>query len=67
MKIYLFILCPPFQGSTIIYRILSSSTNISTLINNGNWAGEGQWLLEKNGYKDFIDNRWNDIRFLSCK
>ena len=60
MKIYLFILSPPFQGSTIIYRILSSSPNISTLINNKNWAGEGQWLLESNGYKNYIYNRWNE-------
>ena len=60
MKKYLFILCPPFQGSTIIYRILSSSENISTLINNNNWAGEGQWLLKKNGYNEYLINRWNE-------
>ena len=57
-KKYLFILCPPFCGSTLLYKILHTSPNISTLAGNGNWAGEGTWLYSKENNK-YINNRWN--------
>lgn len=43
---YLFVLCPPFSGSTLLYRLLASSPRVSTLFGHGNWAGEGQALPE---------------------
>lgn len=54
--IYLFVLCPPFNGSTVLYKILDSSPNISTFLgktfNNKNKniipKGEGHALLIKN-------------------
>jgi RNA recognition motif-containing protein len=59
-KIFLFVLCPPYSGSTIMYKILDSSDYTSTLINNNNGQnGEGQWLLSKYGLTDYITNRWN--------
>lgn len=54
--IYIFILSPPFQGSTVLYKILHSSPKTTTLIGNKNWAGEGQWLLPVKLYRK---NRWN--------
>lgn len=43
---YLFVLCPPFSGSTLLYRLLATSPRVSTLLGHGNWAGEGQALPE---------------------
>lgn len=59
---YLFILCPPFSGSTILYKILNTSPNISTflqkivkvflnekLMDIYIHKGEGQFLYELYG------------------
>jgi len=59
---YLFVLCPPFSGSTILYKILNTSPNISTFLEktvtvnlNGKVStiyihkGEGQFLYELYG------------------
>lgn len=34
MKTYLFILSPPYQGSTVLYKLIASSPNVSTLISS---------------------------------
>jgi len=53
----LFILCPPRQGSTILYKLLWTSPNISTLLGKSSWAGEGQFVA---GAKKFFgDDHWN--------
>lgn len=60
-KIFVFLLCPPHQGSTVLYKLLSTSPNISTLINSkvGNnenpiWTGEGQALLRQELFNGII-------------
>src|SRR3989304_10174816 len=59
-NIYLFVLSPPYQGSTILYKLLSTSPNISTFIGDSkNWKGEGQIFLKRNGMQEFFKNRWN--------
>ena len=59
MKKYIFVLCPPFQGSTIIVNLLNSSKNVSTFLDCKTWAGESQWLYKKHGDKDYEKNRWD--------
>ena len=56
----IFVLCPPFQGSTIIVNFLSSSSNVSTFIDSKTWNGESQYLYQEYGVVDYIDNRWNE-------
>ena len=58
-KKYIFVLCPPHQGSTIIINLLNSSKNVSTFLDCKTWAGESQWLYKKHGNKDYEKNRWN--------
>lgn len=58
-KKYLFILSPPFSGSTLLYKIISTSKNVSTLFGNNNWVGEGQWLLFKEIDEYNENNRWD--------
>jgi hypothetical protein len=65
-KKFLFILCPPFNGSTVLYKIINSSTNVSTFLgktfnNNGiNLIpkGEGHTLLIKK-HPEYEINRHN--------
>jgi hypothetical protein len=59
MKKYIFVLCPPYQGSTIILNLLSSSKNVSSFIGKSHWMGESHWLLKKHGDKNYESNRWD--------
>ena len=58
-KKYIFILCPPYQGSTLIINLLDSSNSTSTFVLAPTQFGEGQWLLSQNGITDYDQNRWN--------
>ena len=60
-KKYIFILCPPYQGSTLIINLLESSNNTATFVNAPTQFGEGQWLLTQNGIIDYDQNRWNPL------
>lgn len=62
MSSYLFILCPPYSGSTLLWKLLSTSVDVSAL------PMEGQFLPE---LKDIMRNRpwdaecalpWPDIK-----
>jgi hypothetical protein len=51
MSSYLFLLCPPYSGSTLLWKLLSTSENVSSL------PLEGQFLPE---LKDIMrDRQWN--------
>ena len=65
-KVYIFILCPPFQGSTIIVNLLNSSKNVSTFLHK-NTTGESQWLYKNHGDKDYEKNRWDPDYKLNMK
>tara|TARA_Y100000389_G_scaffold205056_1_gene262534 strand:+ start:13198 stop:13905 length:708 start_codon:yes stop_codon:yes gene_type:complete len=55
---YVFVLCPPHNGSTIIVNLLSSSKNTTTFCKVVD-KGESQWLYQKHGAKDYLQNRWD--------
>lgn len=57
-KIFIFILCPPFQGSTLLVNLLDSSKKTASFVGKC-WAGEFQSLLKKNGDRKYDKNRWN--------
>lgn len=46
-KKFIFIMCPAFQGSTLLYRLIDSSPNVSTLLGKSPWVGEAQHLYNK--------------------
>lgn len=58
-KKYIFVLCPPYQGSTIIVNLLNSSENVSTFLDCNIWAGESQSLYEELVDKDYQENQWD--------
>jgi hypothetical protein len=57
MSKYLFVLCPPYSGSTVLWRLLAASPNVSA------FAEEGQFL---NGVREMMRSEpWNTKRRLS--
>ena len=60
--IYIFVLCPPFQGSTIITKLLDSSEFTSSFIDTSDWAGEGQKFINDPLYEE---NKWIKTRILN--
>ncbi|MBK7642118.1 MAG: SRPBCC domain-containing protein [Planctomycetes bacterium] len=63
---YLFLLSPPFSGSTLLYRLIGTSANVSTLFGHGNWAGEGQalpgaarWMRASKGPDPRVGGFWD--------
>ena len=58
---FLFILSPPYCGSTLLNQLLSTSKNVSC--NNNLGTREGQLLPEVKGFM-FQKNRWNeDVKY----
>ena len=57
-KKFIFVLCPPYQGSTIIVNLLDSSKEVSSLLCK-NKLGEAQWLIKKHGDMTYESNRWD--------
>lgn len=56
-KKYIFVLCPPYQGSTIITHLINNK-NVSTFADiTINY--ESQALYEKYGCVDYKQNKWN--------
>lgn len=59
-KIYLFIICPPFQGSTILTKLLDSSPNVSSFIGKS-YCGEGCHLYKKVTNNHYANTDIKDI------
>ena len=59
---YIFILCPPLQGSTVLYRLISTSKKVTTFLPLANrpnmWMGEGAGLFEPI-YPEYVPQRWD--------
>lgn len=68
-KIFLFVLCPPFHGSTILGNLLSSSPNVSSYLKSKKRKqvnGETELLWGDNEYtKNW--QRWNEFYPLNMK
>jgi len=43
--LHLFLIVPPYWGSTSLLSLVSSSPNVTTLCESGVWQCEGTWLL----------------------
>ena len=57
---YIFVLCPPHQGSTVIISLLDKFSNVSSFLKNTNvWAGESQSIYKKYCDRSYSENRWN--------
>ena len=64
---YIFVLCPPFQGSTIIISLLDKFSHVSSFLDYTNvWAGESQSIYKRYD-KNYDENRWNPDYKLDMK
>lgn len=50
MKKYLFLLCPPYSGSTVLWKLIQTSPNVSALPTEGQFVDSVRHIL--------LDERW---------
>lgn len=50
--IHLFLLCPPFSGSTVVKQLLATSPYLTAFRDEGQWLPEAKVILG-------VDNRWD--------
>ena len=47
MPCYLFVLCPPYSGSTLLWKLISTSINVSSLPLEGQYLPELETLMRE--------------------
>lgn len=57
-RTFIFVLCPPYQGSTIITALIGSSSNVSSFMHCNTPTGESQWFFREID-NNYIKNRWH--------
>ena len=50
MKKFLFVLCPPYSGSTVLWRILGTSPQVSMLPKEGQFVDEVREIMRDEPY-----------------
>ena len=62
---YLFILCPPYSGSTLLWKLIGTSENVSFLPNEGQFLPELRAIMRKTPWEptvlpwDLIKETWH--------
>lgn len=62
MSSYLFILCPPYSGSTLLWKLLSTSVNVSALPMEGQFLPELKELMRDKPWDAARALPWPDIK-----
>jgi hypothetical protein len=62
MSSYLFILCPPYSGSTLLWKLLSTSANVSALPMEGQFLPELKELMRDKPWDAERALPWPDIK-----
>lgn len=72
MKCYLFVLCPPFSGSTVLWRLLATSPHVSALPDEGQFLESVEPLMRRRKGKGdrprdwvLIKQKWEQVWDLS--
>jgi hypothetical protein len=74
MSDYIFILCPPFSGSTVLWKLIASSDNVSSLPQEGQFLPEiedvarrdpwnGEITLPWISFKQVWEKYWQDLPY----
>jgi hypothetical protein len=61
-SVYLFVLCPPYSGSTVLWRLISTSKMVSTLPNEGQFLPELQGVMRHDAWNADRRLPWDEIR-----
>ncbi len=62
MSSYLFVLCPPYSGSTLLWKLLSTSDNVSALPDEGQFLPELKDLMRDRPWDAEHALPWPDIK-----
>ena len=62
MPSYLFILCPPYSGSTLLWKLLSTSENVSSLPLEGQFLPELKELMRDKPWDSSHTLPWPEIK-----
>jgi len=62
MNSYIFIICPPYSGSTILWKLVSTSDSVSALPNEGQFLPEVKEIMRKDPWNDDLDLPWEKIK-----
>ena len=62
MRIYLFVLCPPYSGSTVLWKLLSTSPKVSALPREGQFLNTVKNIMRKNPWNPQRTFPWNVIK-----
>jgi len=62
MSEFLFVLCPPFSGSTVLWRLLTTSPNVSTLPDEGQFLPSVAPLMRGDPWNPDKQVRWGEVR-----
>ncbi len=62
MSSYLFLLCPPYSGSTLLWKLLSTSANVSSLPSEGQFLPELKDIMRESPWKAEAELPWPDIK-----
>jgi len=62
MSSYLFVLCPPYSGSTVLWKLLSTSANVSALPDEGQFLPELREVMRARPWDAGHPLPWPDIK-----
>lgn len=62
MPSYLFVLCPPYSGSTVLWKLISTSNNVSALPSEGQFLPELQDVMRSAPWKTENPLPWPHIK-----
>lgn len=59
---YLFVLCPPFSGSTVLWKLVSTSDAVSSLPGEGQFIPEVKEFMRKDPWNPELELPWEMIK-----
>jgi hypothetical protein len=62
MSSYVFILCPPYSGSTLLWKLVSTSSAVSSLPNEGQFLPEVEKWMRTAHWSDQTKMPWAEIK-----
>ena len=62
MSAYIFILCPPFSGSTLLWRLVATSGAVSALPREGQFISEVKGIMRRDPWNAEAKLPWKEIK-----
>ncbi len=59
---YIFILCPPYSGSTVLWKLVSTSNAVSALPREGQFLPEVKEVMRQDPWNPGVEFPWKEIK-----